>query len=288
MAHHRIVRATAASVSTLGLVVGMAGFAGASPSTSTSGTNKNTGPNSTNRIVAKDTRLWFIQNDNELEFENENEQDAESGDVESMRNTRAGSARSGHAKNDNKLWASIVVNNASGGGSGASKSSLRGTNQNTGHDSFNVVRSSNFSLTDIDNDNEIEVENENDQWARSGDVTSSRNTNGGSATSGDASNTNRTSVEVKVYNSAPSSSGGSSSTTGTNQNTGPDSTNVVRSTNTSKTFVNNDNDIEVENENEQDAESGDVTSTRNTNGGSATSGDASNTNTSSFSISVKN
>jgi hypothetical protein len=77
-------------------------------------------------------------------------------------------------------------------------------------------------------------------------------------------------------------------TTGTNSTTGPGSTNVVKSTNTNTTKVENHNDVTLTNNNRQTATSGDVTSQANTNAGQASSGDARNTSQATFDVNITN
>jgi hypothetical protein len=52
----------------------------------------------------------------------------------------------------------------------------------------------------VNNDTNISVHNSNDQKAQSGDATVFGNTKGGSATSGDATNTNSTNFTFSVSN----------------------------------------------------------------------------------------
>lgn len=70
--------------------------------------------------------------------------------------------------------------------------------------------------------------------------------------------------------------------------TGPDSTNVISSTNTQKCDVRNSNNVEVTNNNPQTADSGNVTVDENTTVGSVSSGDASNSSNTSVNVSVDN
>lgn len=71
-------------------------------------------------------------------------------------------------------------------------------------------------------------------------------------------------------------------------NTGPDSSNVIATTQTATTTTSNTNDITVSNTNMQQSSTGDASVDQNTTGGAATSGDASNTNATDFSLSVSN
>jgi hypothetical protein len=75
-----------------------------------------------------------------------------------------------------------------------------GSISNTGYNSDNTVSSRVRNSVDVENNNNICVSNDNEQTASSGDARVSENTTGGSATSGDASNTNSTTVSFNVTN----------------------------------------------------------------------------------------
>lgn len=194
-----IKKAAGVSVLSLGLVVGLAGFAGAS-----SGTIGTTGPDSENEITHESNVDMDFNNDNDVNLTNKNDQHASSGKTEVRDNTRGGDAESGRAANANAVNANIQLDNsqtASGfdnlaGGGGSNSASIN----NTGPDSENEVKYESRVNVDVDNDNNIHVYNNNDQYARSGDAEVEHNTTGGSATSGDVSNTNSSSFTVRITN----------------------------------------------------------------------------------------
>lgn len=70
--------------------------------------------------------------------------------------------------------------------------------------------------------------------------------------------------------------------------TGPDSTNVIKTSDERECTVRNDNDVTVVNNNPQTAVSGDAEAERNTSGGSVTSGDASNESSAEFEVVISN
>ena len=72
--------------------------------------------------------------------------------------------------------------------------------ENTGPNSENKIIESNQSTTTVTNTNDITVSNTNKQDAASGTAAVTENTTGGSATSGDASNTNTTGLKINVAN----------------------------------------------------------------------------------------
>jgi hypothetical protein len=124
---------------------------------------------------------------------------------------------------------------------------------NTGPDSNNTVNTTNSQSADVDNDNHVTLRNDNDQHAYSGDAKVFHNTTGGSASSGDASNSNSLSASVSINNSGSGGMGGSWSpaAAGSINTTGPDSNNTINTTNTSTLNVDNDNHVYVNNDNDQ-------------------------------------
>jgi hypothetical protein len=196
----RIQEKIGAGVLSLGLVVGLSGFAGA-----TTGTIDTTGPYSDNTIRSDTSYRVDVDNDNTLRVDNDNDQDAETGDAEVEFNTTGGDAETGAAWNDNAFDAEVVVDNSASvdgalaGGVGGG-STHEATIENTGAYSDNTVRYESHTNIDVNNDNYLHVENDNDQDATSGDAEVRYNTTGGNATTGDATNTNSTSVRFEVTN----------------------------------------------------------------------------------------
>ena len=82
--------------------------------------------------------------------------------------------------------------------------------------------------------------------------------------------------------------GQSNKTVASMNNTGPDSTNIIKTINKNTTTITNNNDVYVSNNNEQNATSGSANVSGNTNGGSANSGKADNTNATSTDINISN
>lgn len=199
------VRKTIAAVATsLGMVVGFAALAGATPMS----TIDTTGPDSINKVQ---NSAWVdidVTNHNNLSARNDNHQSAWTGDAKVTGNTRGGSALSGDATNHTSFHASATVNNS--GASGALKSVLCGCEalggsgsssiSNTGPDSYNKISNKTNVNVDVNNTNTIKVTNNNTQTATSGDATVTHNTTGGSATTGNASNTSNTSATFNVTN----------------------------------------------------------------------------------------
>lgn len=197
----KIQKKFGAAVLSLGLVVGLSGFAGA-----TQGTIDTTGPDSDNTIRAETTQRVEVENENELEVENNNDQVAETGEAEVEHNTTAGDVRTGDAANHNDFSVSASVDNSA---SVAAMDNHMGGNwggnddvviENTGPDSDNHVVIEKRSTVEIENENEVEITNNNSQYAASGEAEVEGNTTGGDAVTGDATNTNSTSVTLNIKN----------------------------------------------------------------------------------------
>lgn len=194
-----IKKAAGAGVLSLGLVVGVAGFAGAS-----SGTIGTTGPDSDNEISHESDVDMDFHNKNKIDIDNWSHQYASSGEAEARGNTTAGDATSGDAANATSLSATVEVDNSEGsanfsaalGGNGSNSGSIN----NTGPDSENKVKFDSDVNIDVDNHNYVHVDNDVSQKARSGDAEVKHNTTGGSATSGSVSNTSTSSFTVRVTN----------------------------------------------------------------------------------------
>lgn len=201
MKARKLVSATVAS---LGLVAGLSGFAGA---TSGSGWRSisDTGSHSYNAIKSHKSTSVKVKNDNDLCVTNNNTQHAYSGDVHAYDNTRLGDVSTGNARNTNNTNISATVNNSGSaewahvatpsGGSGAG-----GTISDTGYKSHNLITSKETTKVNVNNDNDIHITNNNTQTATSGDAHVSDNTRVGSVTTGDATNTNSTTVRLNVSN----------------------------------------------------------------------------------------
>lgn len=194
-----IKKAAGIGVLSLGLVVGLAGFAGAS-----SGTIGTTGPDSENEVTHESDVDMDFDNRNDLNLDNRNDQYASSGEAEVEDNTTGKDAKSGNASNGNAVSATIQFDNSqtassfdgAAGGSGSNS----GTINNTGPDSENKVEFESRVDVDVDNDNDVRIDNDNDQTARSGDAEVRHNTTGGGATSGNVSNTSSSSFTVRITN----------------------------------------------------------------------------------------
>jgi hypothetical protein len=77
----------------------------------TTASNSNTGPGSTNTIVTKNTNTTTVTNNNDISVNNSSDQSATSGDASSTQNTTAGNTASGSASNTTKSDLNIAVTN---------------------------------------------------------------------------------------------------------------------------------------------------------------------------------
>lgn len=195
----KVRKVVGAAVTSTGLVLGMAGFAGA-----TSGNIGNTGPGSWNKIGSYRNLDLTLLNHNDLDVTNHNHQFAKSGDAKVMFNTTGGGAHTGSTANHNSSNVSASVSNAGLGAAGltgwSSGSHGNASIHTTGPWSHNSVSSYENIDVFVKNDNNVDVSNYNNQYASSGDAKVFGNTSGGSATTGNASNTNTQSVNLNVRN----------------------------------------------------------------------------------------
>lgn len=192
----KLVRLAGMSVMALSLTTGVAA--------ASSGSIYKTGPDSTNRIEYRNRNNVNATNENRVGVANASLQLARTGNARATHNTDAGSARSGDAANDNLSRTTVRVNN-----SGSSVAALRNNNSNnnddgsidtTGPDSTNVIRFQNHNNTNVTNTNEVGVLNLSVQAAQSGNAKVHDNTEGGSATSGNASNVNTSETTIEITN----------------------------------------------------------------------------------------
>jgi hypothetical protein len=188
----QFIRAAATSV--LGLSL-MTGFAAADINT--------TGPGSSNTERTRVNVHHRVNNDNDVRFTNSNSQRAYTGTANVSGNTRGGDAASGYATNDNSLNGSVSVDNNSSAGMGAGvnlPSGSAGDISTTGPGSDNRTSWSLNVDTSVRNDNDVHVTNTSTQTATTGSANVSGNTTGGSAVSGDASNTNNSTFDISITN----------------------------------------------------------------------------------------
>ncbi|MBW3538524.1 hypothetical protein KY386_03475 [Candidatus Parcubacteria bacterium] len=192
----RILRYGAIAMATVGLGLGVAAAHTAEIDT--------TGPDSHNRIDLRSDARVDLDVRNDVDVDNDTDQVAVSGDATVRHNTDAGDAETGSASNDSHTSTTVTVAggaglcdcvaNVFGGGHGEVDASIH----LTGPDSNNQINVRHNTRVDVDVDNDVDVRNDVDQDAYSGDAKVKDNTLGGSATSGDASNSSTTSTSVSL------------------------------------------------------------------------------------------
>lgn len=191
----QLYRAAAATVLGLSLTTGIAA--------AQTGTITTTGAESYNKVSSHVRNRAEVENNNNVSLYSSNHQSAYTGDATSKQNTTGGGASTGNATNTRSVSAALTVNNSAGLSGmdwGASNPSQTGTISNTGFDSTNVVSSKVSNSLEVENNNNICVTTTNEQTASSGDATVKQNTTGGSATSGNASNTSSDTFVLSVTN----------------------------------------------------------------------------------------
>lgn len=191
----KLLRAFAAAVLGVSLSAGLV---------AASSTIDNTGQGSDNGILHQNDYDVDLDNTTDVGVDVDNDQDADSGDATADRNTDGGDAFSGNAANDSELVVEGEIDNT-----GANAAALSGNNgggsddasiDTTGQNSDNRIVFDNDYNVDVDNDTDLRVDVDNDQNADSGDAVVSRNTSGGQAVSGHATNTSSTTVDFTVSN----------------------------------------------------------------------------------------
>lgn len=159
------------------------------------------GPGSDAKVIFKDKMKVDVDNDTKAKLYNNVSQSADSGDAKVKNNTTGGSATTGDAMNTNGLTVAVSVDNS--GAMGDMNCMCAGGNVNvdaSGPNAEAKVISKTKTKIDVDNDTMLKVENNVSQSANSGDATVKNNTTAGSATTGDAVNTNTVSVSFTVKN----------------------------------------------------------------------------------------
>jgi hypothetical protein len=260
------------------------------PGVAAAGSIHNTGPHSNNQIGYSSWSSYKLTNNNNVWVKNSTCQTAHTGNANVSGNTNGGSAWTGHATNNNSTSAHVAISNSGGGGWGAGNSSWHATISNTGPNSNNQVSFNSGSKVKVVNNNNVAVKNYTSQTAHTGNSNVSGNTNGGSTSTGHATNNNSTNTAVMVHNDTGSSWGGSSTSTAnaTIHNTGPYSNNQIGYNSWSSYSSTNNNNVNVSNSTNQYASSGDANVSGNTNGGSATTGNSTNNNSTNTEVEIHN
>lgn len=192
----RILRYSSIGMATMALGLGVAA--------ASSVTVDHTGPTSHVKVNQKVENMATIHNNNDLSASNHNDQSATTGHVMANHNTTGGDAMSGAAMNGATYSTSATVNNSGStvglAGFFANGASHEASISTTGPDSNVAIDQSTKNTMGLNNHNEIRVTNSNQQMATSGSAEVSNNTSGGSATSGDSTNTASFTTDISVTN----------------------------------------------------------------------------------------
>lgn len=192
------VKVASAVIAGLGLTAGAVGLVGAQ----VTGSLGTTGEDSQNDAVVTSEDNREYNRDATVTAENNNPQTATSGEATVEDGDDDGTALSGTATNASTFEGSVNVEQGGSGGDddseGSTGSGASGTIDGTGEDSDN-----NLEVTHTDNrvwnsNASVNVSNNNTQSAVSGAATVQGGENGGSATSGNASNTSSSTFNVGV------------------------------------------------------------------------------------------
>lgn len=188
-----------AGLTSLALVVGVAGFAGAS-----SGTIGTTGPDSNNEIKNETSTSLRLNNHNNVNLAAQTHQHASSGDAVGVHNTTVGNVETGNTANTSSVSADVSLSNTQSTSSVSAALNMpasdTGSVNNTGPDSNNKVTFENHAYVNVDNHNDVDIHNSVDQSATSGNAIVHDNTTGGNAVTGSATNDSTTSFTVSVSN----------------------------------------------------------------------------------------
>lgn len=258
-----------------------------------------TGPKSLNKVIVGAVNgaalKVKIKNNTNANLAVTTAQGSQTGNAKVKYNTDAGSAETGAAGNTNDLIGDLVVTNTNDPATcGCGTGDVTVTVEDTGFLSKNIVKvKPTTTKVKVANNTNVNATNQTVQEAASGNAKVTGNTNGGDATTGDATNDNVTDLVVDVANdnsgvaAACGCQGGDVDVLVSN--TGPLSKNIVKVGGSgSSVKIQNNTNLNVLNNTVQNATTGNAKVSGNTNGGSATTGNASNTNSTSLSFSVSN
>ncbi len=162
-----------------------------------------TGPNSTVRIDFREEYTARVNNSTDARLNLSNDQFSQSGSAISTRNTTGGGATTGDAENENEVEVEAEIHNSSSNSAVFSSNSTDRNDasvSNTGPDSRVDIIFRDSTDVRVSNDTNIVVSNDNVQTAVTGDATVSRNTSGGDAETGSATNTTSSRLQLHVRN----------------------------------------------------------------------------------------
>ncbi len=200
------VKVASAVIAGLGLTAGVVGAVGAA-----NGSVGSTGEDSSNDVVVTSDDRREVNKNATVNAQNNNPQSASTGNADVDDGEEDGTAESGEASNNSDFDGAVTVgqggsgadddNNVSSfdddsaGGSGGASGSIDGE---TGEDSDNSVDVDSTVRRNYNSNATVNVQNNSSQSATSGDATVSGGEEGGSATSGAATNTSTSRFDLNV------------------------------------------------------------------------------------------
>lgn len=237
------------------------------------GSNRITGPGSTNTADILNSNKVEVKNKNDAYVDNKVAASVDSGYNNADKNTGPAYIHSGNADmavgvvnrvNDS---ATAVVGGA--GGTGGNQA----TNQTTGPGSGNFVKVLNSSDVEVENENKMDVDNSVNAKANTGHNSASTNTLGGEIRSGNAAGDLGLETKGNINTTSVTSAMGGFANVSGNAVTGPMSTNTEDLINTQKVEVKNENKkADVSNSDVDIADTGWNIADKNTGGGDVLAG----------------
>ncbi len=192
----KLLRISAVTIATVGLMTGVASAQSGSGSASI----ENTGRRSDNHIRVRQIERQRVENNNRVTVHNDTRQYAHSGDA-TVNGRRGGDAVTGDASNRSTTRSDVTISNrnSSAGLLNNGGNEVDARISDTGKRSDNNINVRSSTNTSVVNNNNVTVSNDTNQVATSGDATvNSRR--GGDAVTGNASNTSTTETTVNIRN----------------------------------------------------------------------------------------
>lgn len=129
-----------------------------------------------------------VKNDNAVNIRNKNKQNATSGEAKVSHNHDGGDATTGDAANANATGVTVGISSSAKVGEAPAAAPVENESNNSD------------VKTSVKNASDVVIKNSNDQYATTGDAKVDHNTTGGNAKTGNATNTNTTTIGVTIAN----------------------------------------------------------------------------------------
>lgn len=241
------------------------------------GFNSITGPQSDNRVAINNSRDVTVDNNNTANVDNTLNAVSDSGNNTADTNTGPAVIQTGQSRL-NAVVSNHFNDSATGitggaGGTGGNTASNDTTGPLTsGLNGWNTVNITNSANATVENDNDLNLNNTVDVLSRSGLNSASKNTLGGSITTGGSFGTVGIDSEGNISTTTVQMAMGGFANEGSNSVTGPMSDNRTNLLNSLDITVNNPNNSNVNNTDNDISDSGNNTADTNTGAGGVVSG----------------